>query len=187
MPQAGRTERTIAMMESFLGPTAPMWSAHGSSGLGWSPGPSPFNTRPLAQPMPLAQPVPLTSPVPYPPFGIAEFINGPTAATLVTVVAMRRGQPAGPTSDAELEDFLYDAIEFLAGTNDVEVRCDSGRVTLLGNVPNKRLKHDVGEIAWAIPAVVDLQNNVTIATRRRARASNREADSHPAGSARKTA
>jgi len=60
----------------------------------------------------------------------------------------------------------------LPGTADVEVRCDGGRVTLSGSVQHKRLKRDVGEIAWAIPALHDVQNNVTIASRRRGRSQN---------------
>jgi len=58
----------------------------------------------------------------------------------------------------------------LPGTSDVEVRCDNGRATLAGSVHHKRIKRDVGEIAWAIPVLIDVQNNVTIASRRRARA-----------------
>jgi hypothetical protein len=92
------------------------------------------------------------------------------APTLLTAVAFRRGQPQGPTNDREVEDFVYDALELLPGTDDVEVRCERGRVTLTGSVQQKRLKRDVGEICWTIPAVNDVQNNVNIATRRRARA-----------------
>jgi osmotically-inducible protein OsmY len=90
---------------------------------------------------------------------------------------MRRGQPAGPTNDAEIEEFLYDALELIPGTSDVEVRCEGGRVSLTGSVPHKRQKRDIGEIAWAIPAVADVQNNATIAARRRARHSGREGES----------
>jgi len=91
---------------------------------------------------------------------------------LLAAVAMRRGQLQGPTNDQETEDFVYDALELLPGAADVEVRCDSGRLTLTGNVQHKRLKRDVGEIAWAIPSLVDVLNNVTITSRRRPR--NRE-------------
>jgi osmotically-inducible protein OsmY len=89
--------------------------------------------------------------------------------SLLAVVAQRRGQPMGPTTDQEVEDFIYDALEWLTGASDVEVKCDGGRVTATGSVPHKRLKRDVGEIAWAIPAVNDVQNNLTITTRRRSR------------------
>ncbi len=89
---------------------------------------------------------------------------------------MRRGQPQGPTNDHEVEDFIYDAFELLPGAADVEVRCEGGRATLTGNVQHKRTKRDIGEIAWAIPALNDVQNNVTITSRRRARGSSREAE-----------
>ena len=108
---------------------------------------------------------------------------GITAPALLSAVAMRRGQPQGPTNDHEVEDFLYDALELIPGAADVEVRCEAGRVTLTGSVQHKRLKRDIGEIAWAIPALSDMQNNVTIASRRRGR--GREAEQSASGSARK--
>ena len=52
--------------------------------------------------------------------------------------------------------------------------------TLTGSVQHKRTKRDVGEIAWAIPGLQDVQNNVSITSRRRARAAGREAEA-PAG------
>ena len=110
-----------------------------------------------------------------------------TAPALLTAIAIKRGQPSGPTTDQEIEDFLYDALEFLSGSNEVEVRCEGGRVTLTGSVPLRRLKRDVGEIAWAIPTINDVQNNVTIATRRRGRSSGREAEQHSGTANRKTA
>jgi len=101
---------------------------------------------------------------PGPALGIPEVA---TVHRLLAVVAMRRGQPMGPTSDTEIEEFIYDALEFLPWSNEVEVRVDGGRATLTGSVPHKRLKRDVGEIAWAIPAINDVQNNLTIVARRR--------------------
>jgi osmotically-inducible protein OsmY len=99
---------------------------------------------------------------------------------------VRRGQPQGPANDQEIEEFIYDALELLPGTNDVEVRAEGGRVTLTGGVQQKRLKRDVGEIAWAIPSVSDVMNNVNIATRRRSRATGREAESQqPSAAGRK--
>ena len=44
----------------------------------------------------------------------------------------RRGQPFGPTNDHEIEEFIYDALDLLPGTNDVELRVEGGRVTLTG-------------------------------------------------------
>ena len=114
-----------------------------------------------------------------------EIPLGFTVPQLLTAVAIRRRQPMGPTNDQELEDFIYDALELLSGTNEVEVRCESGRVTLTGSVPHKRLKRDIGEIAWTIPGTNDVQNNVTIATRRRAR--GRDAETQPGTAGRKQA
>ena len=106
-----------------------------------------------------------------PTFGIGgPALGTPEIATvyrLLTLVAMRRGQPMGPSSDTEIEEFIYDALEYLPASNEVEVRVDGGRATLTGSVPHKRLKRDMGEIAWAIPAINDVQNNVTISPRRR--------------------
>lgn len=112
---------------------------------------------------------------------------GITPQALLAMVAMRRGQPMGPTSDQEMEDFIGDALDLLPGTNDVEVRLEGGRATLTGLVSHKRVKRDAGEILWAIPSITDVQNNITIATRRRSRPSGREAEtgSGSAGGGRK--
>jgi hypothetical protein len=108
-----------------------------------------------------------------------------TASSLLAAVAMRRGQPQGPTSDAEVEEFMYDALDLLPGAVDVEIRCEGGRVTITGSVQHKRTKRDVGEIAWAIPGLHDVQNNVSINSRRRTRAAGREAEAPANVSARK--
>ena len=113
----------------------------------------------------------------------SEIAFGVTAPWLLTAVAMRRGQPLGPNNDQEIEDFISDAFDLLPGTNDVEVRVEGGRATLTGPVTHKRLKRDVGEIAWTIPTVNDVQNNVTITQRRRSR-TNREGE-NPSVAARK--
>src|SRR5262249_8684952 len=97
-----------------------------------------------------------------------------TAPALLTAVALRPGQPQGPSQDQEGEDFVYDALELLPGANDAEVRCGKGKGTVTVTVQHKRMKRDVGEIAWAIPVLHDVQNNVIIASRRRARAGARE-------------
>lgn len=99
----------------------------------------------------------------------AEIAVGVTAPALLAAIAMRRGQPLGPVSDLEIEDFICDALDLLPGSTEIEVRCEGGRATLTGTVPHKRLKRDAGEVAWAIPNVNDVQNNVTIAARRRSR------------------
>ena len=108
-----------------------------------------------------------------------------TASSLLTAVAMRRGQPQGPSNDHEIEEFIYDTLELFPGAADVEVRCENGRATLTGTVQHKHTKRDVGEIAWAIPAVQDVQNTVSITSRRRARAVGRDAEVPATVSARK--
>jgi osmotically-inducible protein OsmY len=105
----------------------------------------------------------------FPAFTGSEIAVGVTAPALLAAVAMRRGQPLGPTNDQEMEDFIYDALDLLPGATDVEVRSEGGRITITGTVPQKRLKRDVGEIAWAMPSVSDVQNNITITARRRSR------------------
>ena len=117
-----------------------------------------------------------------------EAMGWTTPAALLAAVALRRGQPQGPTNDHEAEEFVYDTLELLAGASDVEVRVESGRATLTGTVQHKRLKHDIGEIAWAIPGLQDVQNNITITSRRRMRAAAvREAEAAPSGASRKQA
>jgi hypothetical protein len=160
------------MMESLFGSATPIWAG--------------VTTSPIGAPVTLRAP----EPVNYAASGLTGGFDGPAAPTvgsLLAAVAVRRGQPAGPASDAELEDFLYDCLEFLPGTGDVDIRCESGRVTFAGSVTHKRQKRDVGEIAWSIPIVNDVQNNVTIAARRRARAQARETEAHAATPARKSA
>src|SRR5262245_33206161 len=91
------------------------------------------------------------------------------ASSLLAAVALRRGQPQGPANDQEAEEFIYDALELVPGAADVDVRCEAGRATLTGSVQHKRVKREVGEIAWAISGLTDVQNNVTITSRRRRR------------------
>lgn len=113
--------------------------------------------------------------------------GGVPASTVIATIAMRRGQPQGPASDQDVEELLYDTIELMPGAADVEIRCENGRVSLTGSVPGKRVKHDVGELAWAIPGINDVNNGLNIATRRRSRALNREPEAQPSGPSRKQA
>ena len=53
-----------------------------------------------------------------------DFNTGITPQALLATVAMRRGQPGGPSNDQDVEDFVYDALDLLPGGNDIEVRCD---------------------------------------------------------------
>ena len=129
-------------------------------------------------------------------FGAGPLIAGPlstpfavpgsvTAHALLAAVAMRRGQPQGPTSDQDVEEFIYDALELLSGAGDVEVRSEGGRVSLTGSVAHKRIKRDAGELAWAIPGITDVNNTITITARRRSRAFTRETETPPSGQSRK--
>jgi hypothetical protein len=133
------------------------------------------------------------APYPFAPIPSSAFIGGDstglvTASSLLAAVALRRGQPQGPANDHEVEEFIYDALDLLPGTADVEVRCENGRATLTGVVQHKRTKRDIGEIAWAIPVLQDVQNNVSITSRRsRARATGRDAEQPSGASARKQA
>ena len=185
------------MIEPMFGTAPSPWSGISPSGFGWS---VPPGNRPLANGVgfavnPLAA---IGAPV-IPPrgaftavapelFSVAPFpaalspdAIGYSVPALLSAVAIRRGQPLGPTNDQEIEDFVYDVLEILPGTNEVEVRCEGGRITLTGSVQHKRVKRDVGEIAWAIPGLNDVQNNVTIATKRRARPTQREGEQPPHG------
>ena len=44
---------------------------------------------------------------------LAAEITGSPPSGLLAAVAIRRGQPQGPTNDHEVEDFIYDAIDLL--------------------------------------------------------------------------
>ena len=128
-----------------------------------------------------------SAPSPVPPLGLAAQPPVGSASALVAAVAMRRGQPNGPTTDQDVEELIYDTLELLPGASDVEARCEAGRVTLSGTVSHKRLKRDIGEIAWSIPSLVDVMNTVTLTSRRRTRGFAREGESVPAAAGRKQA
>jgi BON domain len=166
--------RSIDMAEPLFGSANPIWPAMPAPAFGY------FQTPLASRGLPLGAPTGTLTTAPYgaiPPLaaiGGTDTGTGVTAPMLLATVAMRRGQPLGPTNDQEVEDFIYDALDFLPGTSEVEVRCEGGRATLTGTVQQKRFKRDVGEIAWAIPAVNDVQNNVGIAPRRRSRSQRSE-------------
>jgi hypothetical protein len=199
------------MTEPLFGHSAPMWTAMPSEGfavqaptVGNGPlsgplfGPRAISGVPSAT---VAVPNVPTSGAPFHSYTPSFFSTDPSAVlvgvradamagmvaapSLLTVVAMRRGQPQGPTNDQEVEEFIYDALELLPGAADVEVRCEAGRVTLTGTVQHKRVKRDAGEIAWAIPAVQDVQNNIVVSSRRRTRAASRETEAPVSSGGRK--
>ena len=160
------------MAELLFGSAPQLWPAIPTVGFG------PVPSFPISRAATIFHPAPSEpTPTPMNP-GVAPIFDfaGITPQALLATVALRRGQPTGPANEQDVEDFVYDALELLPGANDVEVRCENGRVTLAGSAPHKRVKRDAGEIVWAIPSVNDVQNNVTIATRRRSRSQAREAD-----------
>ena len=181
------------MIQAPFGSTTPGWPVMPSPAFAWSQPPmamgapsglAPSFTAPdpmaphtfswpgnIASTGPAIAPPPLSTPLVLP--------DGVTAPVLMAAIAMRRGLPQGPTNDHDVEELLYDAMELLPGSSDVEVRCEGGRVTLTGNVPHKRIKRDLGELAWAIPAINDVQNTVTITGRRRSRPFGREGEQQP--------
>jgi len=157
---ANNAFRRPKMMESLFGAGSPVWTAVPTTGFDLQ-SPVRLGNGPSVASFPaIAGAAPATL----------------TAPALLTAVAMRRGQPQGPSNDQDIEEFMFDAFELLPGTADIEVRCDSGKVTMTGTVSHKRVKRDAGEIAWAIPAVNDVQNNVTIQSRRRTRPAGKEAE-----------
>ena len=197
------------MNETIFGSGTPVWTAMPSIGLAYQP--MNVSNRPIAPPLFSSTAIPggiggalagaglaaqqnlagsgYVAPYPFAP-NLATALPGHdmsgwvTASSLLTAVAQRRGQPQGPVNDHEVEEFIYDALDLLPGTSDVEVRSENGRVTLTGVVQHKRTKRDVGEIAWALPGLQDVQNNVSITSRRRGRA-GRDAEPPASASARK--
>jgi len=166
------------MLEPFFGPGPQLWPTVPAQGFGYFP--TIAGSRPPAGVNPramnsggIAMPAP------------ADFGTRISPHALLAAVAMQREQPAGPGNDQEIEEFIGDALDLLPGAHDVEVRCEAGRVTLTGTVAHKRLKRDVGEVAWAIPTANDVQNNITIVARRRSRAQGRESEAAPANVGRK--
>lgn len=160
------------MNESPFGTAQQLWPALPFPGFGYFQIPS--TTRPIVS----GQSAPDFGPPAAPLFAAADFGTIVTPQALLAAIGRRRGQPMGPTNDQEIEDFIIDALDMLPGASDVDVRCESGRATLTGTVSHKRVKRDAGEIVWAIPNVHDVQNNITIATRRRSRSAGREQETH---------
>ena len=151
----------------------PGWPGHGSVPL------SSFESGPASGAMGPLFAAPLSTPVTIP--------GTVTAPAVMAAVATRRGQPHGPATDQDVEEFIYDALEWLPGATEVEVRCEGGRVSLTGSAAHKRIKRDVGEIAWAIPAIVDVNNTIAITARRRSRAFSRDSEAQPSAPGRKQA
>ena len=78
----------------------------------------------------------------------------------------------GVPSDEQIREMIYDAIDadpVVPYDADINVEVTGGVVTLTGTVPNKRVKHAVGDDAWWVPGVWDVNNNLQITGRRPAR------------------
>src|SRR5262245_57031028 len=164
------------MTEQLFGSAQTIWPAIPTQAFGYVQPPLPGRGLPFGAPTGTLTTDPYGAIAPLAALGGTDTGTGVTAPMLLATVAVRRGQPLGPTNDQEVEDFIYDALDFLPGTSEVEVRCEGGRATLTGTVQQKRFKRDIGEIAWAIPAVTDVQNNVAIVARRRSRSQRSEVE-----------
>src|SRR5262245_48431181 len=121
------------MIEPLFGTTAPAWPSMPSPAFGW---PSLVGTRPLPAtapacvgiPQPLGGPLFGQPPTMAPPGLIGgDQLTGFNVPAVLAAVAIRRGQPLGPTTDQDLEDFLYDTLDVLPGASEIDVRVDGGR------------------------------------------------------------
>ena len=146
------------MNEPLFGSMTPVWSAATYPPLGWQQ--TPFGSRAMASTVPgvtasgagfasgipsvMSSPGGLSASIYAPSSGMPVGASGPAFAgsevaigvpvsALLATVAVRRGQPLGPTNDQEIEDFIYDACELLPGSSEVDVRCEGGRVELSAN------------------------------------------------------
>lgn len=75
----------------------------------------------------------------------------------------------GWPSDEQIQEMIYDSIDadpVVPYDSDITVEVTGGVVTLSGTVPNKRVKHAVGDDAWWVPGVWDVNNNLQIVGRR---------------------
>src|SRR5205814_9540627 len=160
------------MTEPLFGTVSPLWSAMPGPQFGYGAAalaagrlhgtgaPMPFGLPQTAQMagdpfgnMLTNANVPAAGAIGFPAFAGSEIGIGVgvTAPTLLTAVAMRRGQPLGPTNDQESEDFISEALEILPGAIDVDLVCEGGRATATDRVPDKRLKRDACNTASPIP------------------------------------
>jgi|GEM_PF-2050745 len=75
----------------------------------------------------------------------------------------------GLPTDSEIVEMIYDAMDddpVVPFDADINVDSNAGTVTLTGTVHSKLVKHAVGDDAWWIPGVDDVQNNLQVVSRR---------------------
>lgn len=92
-------------------------------------------------------------------------------------------------ADDQVRDMIYDSIDadpVVPYDSDVNVEVTGGVVTLTGTVPSKRIKHAIGDDAWWVPGVWDVNNNIQITARRKVREAAAGARPQPATAAAKT-
>ncbi|MGQ9675150.1 MAG: BON domain-containing protein [Chloroflexota bacterium] len=78
----------------------------------------------------------------------------------------------GTPSDEQIKEMIYDSIDAdpaVPFDSDISVDVTGGIVTLTGTVPSKRIKHAVGDDAWWVPGVWDVNNNIQVTGRRERR------------------
>ena len=93
----------------------------------------------------------------------------------------------GLPKDDEIEEMIHEALDhqpLIPLDADVDVRCESGLVTLTGKVPDKRIKRAAGEAAWWIPGVIDVNNSILVSGRRQTQATRRRGRQQPVQTAR---
>ncbi|MBI2865161.1 MAG: BON domain-containing protein [Chloroflexi bacterium] len=79
------------------------------------------------------------------------------------------GAPWCPT-DEQITQMIYDVIDAdpaVPYDSDITVDATEGVVTLTGTVPNKRVKHAVGDDAWWVTGVGDIYNKIEVASQAR--------------------
>lgn len=87
-----------------------------------------------------------------------------TAESSFVDPASLRSERVDYLTDAELGAVVREALdEEGVDLTHVEIRVLNGVVTLLGTVPSRQHKRMAAEAAYAVPAVIDVNNQLTIA------------------------
>lgn len=75
----------------------------------------------------------------------------------------------GFADDEQIKEMVYNSIDAdpsIPANADINVEVDGGVVTLTGTVPSKRTKQAVGDAAWWIPDVIDVNNQMKVQPRK---------------------